>query len=48
MRMLESYGFDYLVIPDGDYYSDDYKKYPAFWGLRSAARAGDWTLYQLE
>jgi len=48
VRMLESYGFDYLVIPDGDYYSDDYKKYPAFWGLRSAARAGDWTLYQLE
>ncbi len=48
VEMLESYGFRYLVISDGDYYADDYRKYPAFWGLHSAARAGDWTLYQLE
>jgi hypothetical protein len=48
VEMLKSYGFRYLVISDGDYYADDYRKYPAFWGLHSAARAGDWTLYQLE
>jgi hypothetical protein len=48
VEMLKRYGFHYLVISDGDYYADDYRKYPAFWGLHSAARAGDWTLYQLE
>ncbi len=48
VEMFKRYGFGYLVISDGDYYADDYKKYPAFWGLRVAARDGDWTLYQLE
>ncbi len=48
VQLLKGFGFDYLVISDGDYYADDYKKYPGFWGLHAAARAGDWTLYQLD
>jgi hypothetical protein len=48
IKMLENYGFAYLIVSDGDYYADDYKKYADFWGMRSVAKAGDWTLYHLE
>ena len=48
IKMFENYGFAYLIVSDGDRYSDDYKKYAAFWGMRSVAKAGDWTLYHLE
>jgi hypothetical protein len=48
VRLLESYGFEYLIMSSSDYYSDDFKKYAEFWGVRSLAEAGDWTLYRLE
>jgi hypothetical protein len=48
VKMLETYGYEYLVVAKGDYYADDYRKYAPFWGIRSIAEAGDWTLYHLE
>jgi hypothetical protein len=47
-QMLKNYGFSYLIIADGDYYADDYKKFAEYWGLRVVTRIGDWTLYHLE
>jgi Dolichyl-phosphate-mannose-protein mannosyltransferase len=48
VKMLERYGFEYLMISDSGYYADDYKKYAKFWGIRGVAQAGDTTLYHLE
>lgn len=48
IKMLERYGFEYLMISDSGYYADDYKKYANFWGIRSIAESGDTRLYHLE
>jgi hypothetical protein len=48
IKMLERYGFEYLMMSDSSYYADDYKKYANFWGIRSIAESGDTTLYHLE
>lgn len=48
IRMLELYGFEYLMMSNSSYYADDYKKYAKFWGIRSIAESGETTLYHLE
>jgi hypothetical protein len=48
IKMLERYGFEYLMMSNSSYYADDYKKYATFWGIRSIAESGDTTLYHLE
>ena len=48
IKMLERYGFEYLMISNSGYYADDYKKYANFWGIRSIAESGETTLYHLE
>jgi Dolichyl-phosphate-mannose-protein mannosyltransferase len=48
IKMLERYGFEYLMISNSGYYADDYKKYANFWGIRSVAESGDTILYHLE
>jgi hypothetical protein len=48
IKMLERYGFEYLMVSNSDYYADDYKKYANFWGIHSVAQSGETTLYHLD
>ena len=48
IKMLERYGFEYLMVSNSDYYADDYKKYAKFWGIHSVAESGETTLYHLD
>jgi hypothetical protein len=48
IAMIKSYGFEYLIVSHSDYHADDFQKYAYFWGIRSAAQTGEWTLYHLE
>jgi hypothetical protein len=48
VKLAKEYGFDYLVLSKSDYYADDFEKYFYYWGVRSVATTGDWTLYHLE
>jgi hypothetical protein len=48
IKMLERYGFEYLMVSNSDYYADDYKKYANFWGIHSVAESGETTLYHLD
>jgi hypothetical protein len=46
--LLKSYGYQYFVLSNQDYYADDYSKYARFWGIECIAEAGSWRLYRLE
>ena len=48
IKMLERYGFEYLMVSNSGYYADDYKKYANFWGIHSVAESGETTLYHLD
>jgi hypothetical protein len=47
-RMLKSYGFDYLMMNDADYYADDFTIYTPYWGIRQVARTPGHTLFRIE
>jgi len=46
--MLKTYGYNYLIAADGDYFTNDYAANAAYWGIRPVASTGGLTLYRLE
>lgn len=47
-RTLKSFGFDYFLAEDSDFYVNDYKRYARFWGMQTVASIDGWTLYRLD